>query len=72
MVRDFRRNGGGGFRADFFEGYSVKIYDRAAGKYIEEKEHGENGLKFLYNTAVGRILLKIFFCRKIYSELNAA
>ncbi len=49
----------------------MKIYDRAAGKYIEEKEHGENGLKFLYNTAVGRILLKIFFCRKIYSELNA-
>lgn len=50
----------------------MKIYDRVAGKYIEEKEYGESSLKFLYDTVVGRILLKIFFCRKIYSELNAA
>lgn len=50
----------------------MKIYDRAAGKYTEEKEYGEKGLNFLYNTIFGRILLKIFFCRKIYSELNAA
>lgn len=50
----------------------MKIYDRAAGKYTEEKEYGKKGLNFLYNTIFGRILLKIFFCRKIYSELNAA
>lgn len=50
----------------------MKIYDRASGQYIEEKEYGGKSLKFLYGTAVGRVLLKAFFCRGIYSKLNGA
>lgn len=50
----------------------MKIYDRAAGKYREETEYGGKSLKFLYGTAVGRILLKAFFCRRLYSEINGA
>lgn len=50
----------------------MKIYDRAAGKYLEEKEYGEKSLKFLYNTVFGRLLLKAFFCRGIYSRINGA
>lgn len=50
----------------------MKIYDRASGQYLEEKEYGGKSLKFLYGTAAGRILLKIFFCRGIYSKINSA
>ena len=50
----------------------MKIYDRAAGRFTEEKEYGGKSLKFLYGTAAGRILLKAFFCRSIYSKLNGA
>ncbi|MDE5993326.1 MAG: phosphatidylserine decarboxylase [Oscillospiraceae bacterium] len=50
----------------------MKIYDRAAGEYREETEYGGKSLKFLYGTAAGRILLKAFFCRRLYSELNGA
>lgn len=50
----------------------MKVYDRAAGQYREEKEYGGKSLKFLYGTAIGRVLLKIFFCRGIYSKLNGA
>lgn len=50
----------------------MRIYDRAAGQYREEKEYGGKSLKFLYGTAIGRVLLKIFFCRGIYSKLNGA
>lgn len=50
----------------------MKIYDRAAGQYREETEYGGKSLKFLYGTAAGRILLKAFFCRGLYSELNGA
>lgn len=50
----------------------MKIYDRAAGEYREETEYGGKSLKFLYGTAFGRILLKAFFCRRLYSELNGA
>lgn len=50
----------------------MKIYDRAAGQYREEKEYGGKSLRFLYGTAAGRVLLKIFFCRRIYSKLNGA
>lgn len=48
----------------------MKVYDRAAGQYREEKEYGGKSLKFLYGTAIGRVLLKIFFCRGLYSKLN--
>lgn len=50
----------------------MRVYDRAAGQYREEKEYGGKSLKFLYSTAIGRVLLKIFFCRGIYSKLNGA
>lgn len=49
----------------------MKIYNRAKGYYIDEKEYGEKGLRFLYNTIPGRILLKLFFCRKVYSKIHA-
>ncbi|MDE7193703.1 MAG: phosphatidylserine decarboxylase [Oscillospiraceae bacterium] len=50
----------------------MKIYDRAAEEYREEKEYGEKSLKFLYGTVFGRVLLKVFFCRGIYSKINGA
>lgn len=48
----------------------MKIYDRAVGMYREEKEYGGAKLEFLYHTVPGRILLKLFFSRGIYSLLN--
>ncbi len=50
----------------------MTIYDRAAGAFFEEIEYGAKGLDFLYNTAAGRILLKAFFCRGIYSKIYGA
>lgn len=50
----------------------MRIYDRTAKQYLEEKEYGDKILNFLYSTAVGRVLLKIFFCRSIYSQINGA
>lgn len=50
----------------------MKIYDRAAGEFREEREYAAKSLDFLYNTAFGRILLKVFFCRRIYSRINGA
>lgn len=35
------------------------IYNRKTKEYFEEKEYGKNKLEFLYNTAPGRLLLKI-------------
>lgn len=48
----------------------MKIYDRKAGVYTEEKEYGKKKLGFLYNTLPGRILLKLVFARKYYSVIN--
>lgn len=48
----------------------MKIYDRVAKAYREEKQYGGKSLEFLYHTVVGRILLKAFFCRRVYSKLN--
>lgn len=50
----------------------MMIYDRAAGQLREELEYGAKSLDFLYNTAFGRVLLKVFFCRGIYSKINGA
>ena len=50
----------------------MKVYDRAAGRFAEETEYGGKSLKFLYGTVLGRILLKAFFCRSLYSKLNGA
>lgn len=48
------------------------IYDRAAGELREELEYGAKSLELLYNTVFGRVLLKAFFCRRVYSEINGA
>lgn len=37
----------------------IKIYDRANKKYIDEEQFGQDALNFLYNNALGRIILKI-------------
>ena len=50
----------------------MMIYDRAAGVLREELEYGAGSLYFLYNTVLGRVLLKVFFCRGIYSRINGA
>lgn len=48
----------------------MKIYDRHNRQYIEEQEYGQKALHFLYETFPGRVLLKIFFCRRIYSKIQ--
>ncbi len=50
-------------------GTDMRIYDRAAKAYREERQYGGKSLEFLYHTVMGRILLKVFFCRRIYSKL---
>lgn len=50
----------------------MMIYDRASGSLREELEYGANSLDLLYNTVFGRVLLKAFFCRGIYSRINGA
>ena len=50
----------------------MMIYDRAKGELREELEYGGRSLDFLYCTALGRALLKAFFCRGIYSRINGA
>lgn len=48
----------------------MRIYNRQAGKYIEEKEFEKKKLELLYNTMPGRILLKLIFARRYYSAFN--
>lgn len=48
----------------------MRVFDRKKGCFTEEKQQGAKKLEFLYNTIPGRILLKLFFCRRIYSRLN--
>lgn len=42
----------------------MKIWDPNGEKYIIEDEYGNNMLQFLYNTVLGRGLLKIIFARR--------
>lgn len=49
----------------------MRVFDRKNNCCIEEQEYGKKKLEFLYGTVLGRILLKLFFCRRIYSRLNA-
>ena len=37
----------------------TKIYNRETKDYFEQKEAGNLGLKFLYNTILGRLILKL-------------
>lgn len=47
----------------------MKIWDPNGEKYIIEDEYGNNMLQFLYNTVLGRGLLKIIFARRWFSKL---
>lgn len=47
------------------------IWNRKNNIYFEEKEYGKNKLKFLYNTFFGRILLKLIFETRWFSNLQA-
>lgn len=46
----------------------IKIYDRKNKKYITEEQYGEDKLNILYNTKVGRVLLKIVI-NPIFSKI---
>ena len=37
----------------------TKIYNREIKDYLEQKESGNLGLRFLYNTILGRLILKL-------------
>jgi phosphatidylserine decarboxylase len=50
---------------------SVKVYDRDRETVYDEPEYGEGRLHFLYETALGRILLGLIFGRRWYSRMNA-
>ena len=47
----------------------ASIYDRQAKKYITEKPYKENTLKFLYNTVIGRVLLKLIVSQHWFNRL---
>lgn len=48
----------------------MKIWNRQKNIIYEEKEYGTSKLKFLYNTVLGRILLKLIFVSRWYSKLE--
>ena len=49
----------------------MKIWDRKRNIFYEEKEYGKKKLDFLYNTFLGRVLLKLIFSRVWFSKLQA-
>ena len=49
----------------------MKIWDREKKLLIEEKEFKKRQIEFLYNTLLGRILLKFIFARRWYSKWQA-
>ena len=49
----------------------MKIFDRKNNNFIEEKEYGKKKLEFLYNTIIGRILLKCIFASRWFSNVQA-
>lgn len=49
----------------------MQIYDRQLKIYEEEIEYEKEKLEFLYNTVLGRILLKTFVARPIFSKFRA-
>ena len=51
----------------------TKIYDRKSKKYFEQREAGNLGLKFLYKTIIGRLILKVLinpFISKLSGKYN--
>lgn len=51
---------------------SITIYDRRTATLVQEEQFGEKKLQFLYETALGRVILKLFICGTWYSRYNAA
>ncbi len=49
----------------------VDIYNRETKSLYQEKQFKEGQLKFLYNTILGRIILRLFVAGKWYSRYNA-
>lgn len=49
----------------------VYIYNRATKSLYQEKQYKEKQLKFLYDTVLGRIILRLFIAGKWYSRYNA-
>lgn len=49
----------------------MKIYNRNTKDYEEEIEYEKEKIEFLYNTVAGRVLLKLFVARPLFSKLNA-
>ena len=49
----------------------MKIWDREKNTFKEEKEYGKKKLEFLYNTIIGRILLRLIFASRWFSNLQA-
>lgn len=49
----------------------MKIWDRKNNEYIEEEESAQKGAEFLYNTVLGRILLKSIFASRWFSKCLA-
>lgn len=50
---------------------SKLIYDRKTALFITEEEYGSRILKFLYHNILGRVLLKLFISRRIFSKLRS-
>lgn len=46
-----------------------EVCERERKQYIEDKSKSSSMLKFLYNTVIGRILLKLIFTRKTVSNI---
>lgn len=47
------------------------IYDRKNKCYFKEKQPGQNLINFLYNTVIGRVLLKLIVYQPLFSKLWA-
>ena len=49
----------------------MKIWDRKENIYINEEETAQKGAEFLYNTLLGRILLRLIFASRWFSKSQA-
>lgn len=47
----------------------IQVYDRRRKALVDERECAVGGIRFLYNTRTGRILLKTVMYRKSFSNL---
>lgn len=48
----------------------MKVWNREKDQFIQEKDYGKSKLEFLYNTYIGRILLKTIFASRWFSKMN--